>query len=107
MDDGPAFNQVLQVQDEQSLIVPQSISFLDMHWHVVCGAVHTRRLKEVPGSILRDCSSLSVISLHQNPINLEMLRQSPGFDAYDARRRARSDKQVRLHELLHTKNSQS
>ena len=48
----------------------------------------------MPAAILTGCTSLGRLSLHNNPITLEALRQGEGFAAYDARRRAKADKQV-------------
>ena len=60
--------------------------------------VLSRRLREVPGEILKGCSSLARLSLHGNPLTIEQLRSSEGFQEFNARRCASADKQVRYHE---------
>ncbi|GLC70765.1 hypothetical protein PLESTF_001030900 [Pleodorina starrii] len=55
----------------------------------------------VPPAVLRDCASLSSLSLQGNPITADQLRSTPGFAAYDARRVARCNKQLDAGVLLH------
>ena len=59
--------------------------------------VLSRRLREVPGEILKGCSSLARLSLHGNPLTIEQLRSSEGFREFNARRCASADKQVQHH----------
>ena len=59
-----------------------------------------RRLRGVPGEILKGCASLARLSLHGNPLTMEQLRTSDGFQEFDARRCASADKQVRRPEGL-------
>lgn len=54
------------------------------------------RLVGVPASILRGCSSLSTLSLHGNPLTIEHLREADGWAEFDARRRAKHDKQLSM-----------
>ena len=53
------------------------------------------RLRNVPAEVLRGCLSLARLSLHGNPLTLEQLRSSDGFQDFNARRCASADKQVR------------
>lgn len=76
-------NRLTQLPETLALLQQLSTLILD-----------DNRIKELPTSLLQHCASLWQISLHRNPISLEALRSSPGFDAYDARRRVRSDKQI-------------
>lgn len=48
----------------------------------------------MPPAILAGCSSLATLSLHGNPLTAEELRETPGWAAFDERRRAKYDKQV-------------
>ena len=50
--------------------------------------------------MLKECFRLSHISLHNNPITLEIFRETDGFEDYDKRRSARSNKQVRQYRLM-------
>lgn len=52
------------------------------------------RIAAVPGELLEGCASLHTLNLRQNPITVEELRQTRGWEAFDARRRARLDKQL-------------
>lgn len=52
------------------------------------------RLRDIPPEVLRGCRSLRDLQCHDNPLTMERLRATPGFDEYDARRRAKHDKQV-------------
>ncbi len=48
----------------------------------------------MPAALLSGCLSLATLSLHDNPITAEELRETPGYSEFDARRRAKYDKQV-------------
>lgn len=48
----------------------------------------------MPPAILTGCSSLATLSVHGNPLTAERLRETPGYAAFDERRRAKYDKQV-------------
>eukprot|EP00887_Chlorella_sp_A99_P005295 scaffold1.g5295.t1 len=52
------------------------------------------RLRQVPSELLSGCTSLATLSLHGNPITAEVLRETPGYQEYDARRRAKYSKQI-------------
>jgi hypothetical protein len=52
------------------------------------------RISGVPPGLLQACRSLWLLGLSGNPITVVQLRQVPGFEALDGRRRARADKQV-------------
>lgn len=54
----------------------------------------SNRVAAVPPEVLHGCTSLSLLSLHDNPITADQLRSTDGFTAYDARRRALCDKQL-------------
>lgn len=40
------------------------------------------------------CKSLHTISIHQNPMTVEELRDTKGFEVFDERRKAKYSKQV-------------
>ncbi|KAF8072570.1 hypothetical protein HT031_000230 [Scenedesmus sp. PABB004] len=57
-------------------------------------AVDANRLAALPARLLAGCSSLATLSAHGNPLTVEALRSAEGYDAYEARRRARATKQL-------------
>ena len=52
------------------------------------------RISTIPSELLTGASSLCTLSLHNNPITVEGLRETPGFLEFEARRRKKYDKQV-------------
>ena len=49
----------------------------------------------MPAALLTGCSALATLSLHGNSLTVEQLRDTPGWAEFDARRRAKYDKQAR------------
>ena len=60
------------------------------------GAGKTTR---VPPALLEACTALHTLSLHGCPLTVEALRGTAGWAAFDARRRAKYDKQVDMRVL--------
>lgn len=52
------------------------------------------RIRSVPPAVLTGCTSLVLLSLYNNPIIIEELRDTPGYSAYNARRIGQVDKQL-------------
>lgn len=52
------------------------------------------RLAAVPPALLTGCTALATLGLHGNRLTAEQLRETPGWAEFDARRRAKYDKQV-------------
>lgn len=50
------------------------------------------RVMAVPSAILRGCTALATLSLHDNPITPEALQLTEGFAAFEARRRGKDSK---------------
>eukprot|EP01023_Acetabularia_acetabulum_P056476 TRINITY_DN6557_c0_g1_i3.p1 TRINITY_DN6557_c0_g1~~TRINITY_DN6557_c0_g1_i3.p1 ORF type:complete len:274 (+),score=32.73 TRINITY_DN6557_c0_g1_i3:112-933(+) len=50
------------------------------------------RIGNIPSSVLTDCESLQTLSLHQNPISLQVLQQTEGFAEFENRRKSKFDK---------------
>ena len=48
--------------------------------------------KSIPAVVLRECDRLSELSLKQNQVTIEELRELDGWDAYNERRVSRADK---------------
>lgn len=54
----------------------------------------------VPSALLIDATSLVELVLHDNPISMDSLREIEGWDAFDARRRARASKSIESSVML-------
>ncbi|GBF94546.1 hypothetical protein Rsub_06661 [Raphidocelis subcapitata] len=52
------------------------------------------RVKTLPEGIFTACTNLAALWLRGNPITVDALRTAPGFASYEARRRARTNKQL-------------
>lgn len=52
-------------------------------------------VRAVPPEILAGCASLKALSLRGCPIDVEALKETDGYDAFEARRKAGRDKQIR------------
>ena len=61
---------------------------------LVCLFLDRNRIASVPPALFLGCTSLHTLSMHGNPLKLEQLRTVDGYAQYDARRRAKHDKQV-------------
>lgn len=59
-----------------------------------CNKTDCVRVREVPSQILKECTSLAMLSLHENPITMEQLREVDGFEIYDQRRKTSYDKKI-------------
>jgi hypothetical protein len=54
---------------------------------------HTQ-VSSLPPRLLAACSSLATLGLHANPLTVADIRGAEGYAAYEARRQARSSKQI-------------
>lgn len=48
----------------------------------------------MPSAILQGCVQLQTLGLHNNPITVEQLQTTAGFEAFEARRRGKFDKKI-------------
>lgn len=48
----------------------------------------------IPPAVLRECTSLNTLSVHNCPMSIEDLRETDGFDVFEEKRRLKYDKQV-------------
>eukprot|EP00803_Ostreobium_quekettii_P006112 evm.model.scf_1503.4 EVM.evm.TU.scf_1503.4 scf_1503:18179-19369(+) len=48
----------------------------------------------VPEGVLRYCTALQTLSLRENPITIEQLQATPGYDLFEKRRREKVDKAI-------------
>ena len=60
-----------------------------------------RRVAVLPPGLLEGCAALATLSLHGNPLTVEALRGSPGWEAFDSRRRSKYDKQLDM-QVMHS-----
>lgn len=52
------------------------------------------QVPSVPSEVLQGCVMLQTLSLHSNPITPEVLQETEGYEAYEARRRSKLDKAI-------------
>lgn len=74
--------------------LPESLSALKQLQVVRCD---NNRVKAVAGVILEECRSLALLTLNNNPITAAQLRDTPGWEQFEARRQARVGKQLEHH----------
>ena len=65
-------------------------------------AADQNRISKVAPAIFRGCMSLQTLALHENPITIEELQSTDGYDLLEARRRKKFDKQIRTGALVGT-----
>mmetsp|Transcript_43034 Transcript_43034/g.52201 ORF Transcript_43034/g.52201 Transcript_43034/m.52201 type:complete len:289 (+) Transcript_43034:77-943(+) len=51
-------------------------------------------IRTVPSEVLIECIALHTLSLHQNPINIEVLQKVNGYDVFAERLKAKHDKRI-------------
>lgn len=61
-------------------------------WAFVC--VH--RVRKVASEVLKKCTSLAILSLHDNPITMQELREVDGFEEFESRRKTLYDKKIEM-----------
>lgn len=62
--------------------------------HLKALYLNKNNLHQLPQNLLRDCKSLQNISLHDNPISMELFQQMDSFEEFEARRKKKFDKQI-------------
>jgi hypothetical protein len=55
---------------------------------------------KVPPEVFVGCGALTTLSLHDNPVTVEQLREMDGYDSFNARRLAKVDKQIEMRTML-------
>lgn len=58
------------------------------------------KIRQLPPGLLGGAAALQLVSLHGNPITPEQLQATPGFEGYEARRKAKYDKAINNNVLL-------
>eukprot|EP00198_Chlamydomonas_reinhardtii_P002751 XP_001692087.1 ubiquitin family protein [Chlamydomonas reinhardtii] len=95
--------QVLSLSGNQLRALPEALGALsalevlsadDNKLEALPGSLGEPGIASVPPTLLKDCGSLAVLSLQDNPITADQLRSTPGFKDYDARRVALCNKQL-------------
>ena len=57
-------------------------------------AADQNRISRVAPAIFRGCTSLQTLALHENPMTIEELQATDGYELLEARRRKKHDKQI-------------
>nr|XP_034575861.1 plant intracellular Ras-group-related LRR protein 7 isoform X4 [Setaria viridis] len=57
-------------------------------------SLNGNKIRQLPENILKDCTALQNLSLHDNPIMRDQFQQMEGFNEFEARRRKKFDKQI-------------
>lgn len=57
-------------------------------------SIPSNRLSSVPAAILKGCTALRTLDIHNNPVTVKQLREMEGWGDFDARRRAACDKLI-------------
>ena len=52
------------------------------------------RIRAIPAEILLDCASLTMLSVHSNPVTENQLQATEGFQSYEEPRLKHANKQV-------------
>ena len=86
----------LDVRDNRLAALPQELSALGSLQVVLAD---NNLLRGLPPALLEACTALHTLSLHGCPLTVEALRGTAGWAAFDARRRAKYDKQVDMRVL--------
>uniref|UniRef100_A0A1D2A1G5 Ubiquitin-like domain-containing protein n=2 Tax=Auxenochlorella protothecoides TaxID=3075 RepID=A0A1D2A1G5_AUXPR len=83
--------ETLLAGNNRLAVIPAQVSALQL---LKTLNLDCNRIQAVPPAVLRDCGALRTLSLHDNPITVEELRNTEGWAAHDARRRQKHDKQL-------------
>ncbi|KAK9819798.1 hypothetical protein WJX72_002478 [[Myrmecia] bisecta] len=62
--------------------------------------LNKNRIGSVPAPIFLQCAALQTLSLHSNPITIEVLQATEGYQAFDERRRSKFNKAIATGVLL-------
>ncbi|ONL94936.1 LAP4 protein [Zea mays] len=57
-------------------------------------SLNGNKIRQLPQNLLKDCTALQSLSLHDNPITMDQFQQMDGFGEFEARRRKKFDKQI-------------
>eukprot|EP00897_Mesotaenium_endlicherianum_P002348 jgi/Mesen1/2140/ME000152S01226 len=81
----------LSACDNQIAAVPLSMARLDKLKILL---LDNNALPSFPSDVLKGCSQLTTLSLHGNEVVVEQLRELPGWDDFNERRKAKYTKQL-------------
>lgn len=56
--------------------------------------VENNKIQSVPSEVLLHCVALQTLALHGNPLTIEQLRETKGYEEFEARRKAKWDKSI-------------
>ncbi|WVZ55963.1 hypothetical protein U9M48_006558 [Paspalum notatum var. saurae] len=66
-------------------------------------SLNGNKIRQLPPNLLRDCTTLQNISLHNNPVIMEQFQQMDGYNEFEARRRKKFDKQIDSNVIMNSK----
>lgn len=52
------------------------------------------RIAALPSGVLKECRELHTLDVRDNPVTMQQLRETPGYKAFDERRKVKLDKIV-------------
>lgn len=84
-----SMNQIREVPKEFGKLVNLRILLID-----------NNRIETIPTEILKGCLQLNTLSLKDNPITIQQMREIPGFCEFEERRRTKYDKKIDMKVLL-------
>lgn len=87
----------LDMSDNCITHIPVEVALLGRLRELV---LDSNRIAAVPSKVLQQCTSLQTLLLHDNIITAEKLRETPGYEVYEGRRKAKEDKKVGMKVLL-------
>lgn len=81
----------LKVAQNQITALPDAICQLTMLQGL---DAEDNRIASLPDGLLSGCSQLCTLSLRDNPLKMERMRELPGFEVFAARRRGKLDRAI-------------
>ncbi|KAK9908995.1 hypothetical protein WJX75_005826 [Coccomyxa subellipsoidea] len=83
--------------DNYLQVLPESLGSLT---RLKVLAADQNRIAAVPPAIFKGCTSLHTLTLHENPITIEAMEATEGYEQLERRRRSKFDKQIANRVLL-------
>ncbi|KAK9846651.1 hypothetical protein WJX81_008424 [Elliptochloris bilobata] len=83
--------ELVDAADNRISVLPEALGSLR---RLKVLALDQNSIATVPPALLLGCERLQTLSLHENPITIEALAQTKGYECVEARRRMKHDKQI-------------
>ncbi|XP_010522824.1 PREDICTED: plant intracellular Ras-group-related LRR protein 7 isoform X2 [Tarenaya hassleriana] len=90
----------LQANDNVIEDLPVSLCNL-VHLKSLC--LDNNQVNQIPDNLLKQCTSLQNISLHNNPISMDQFQLMEGYQEFEARRKKKFDKQIDSNVMISSK----